>query len=94
MLRSDEMVAAMEARGALVLAQAIATAPFDAKDKDGRHYVEDFSISSTKHGGVHNDRAACVVSNDNSAAFYVEFGNVNVDRHRTLGKALDAVHLA
>jgi hypothetical protein len=90
MLNADYMVADMVARAKKVQAAAEAIAPFDAHSKDGSHYKDSFSVTSETHGGVHKDRAAAHVINDDPASFYIEFGNTNITKHRVLGKSLDA----
>jgi hypothetical protein len=89
-LNGDFMVAEMLVRGERVLARAEATAPFDIEDKDGTHYRDCFVLKAGTHGGIHHDRAYAEVSNtDMPTALFVEYGNENTPRHRTLGNALD-----
>ena len=78
-------------RAERVKARAEATAPYDAKSKDGTHYRDSFKaeafIGPTGRGGI---RAIGRVSNSDDAALFVEYGTKNNPRHRTLGNALDA----
>jgi hypothetical protein len=90
MLRTDAMLAHMVALAEKVKAEAVVTAPYDPQSKDGTHYKEAFTVSGTKAGGVHKDRAEGKVSNTDVAAFFIEYGTGHSPRHRTLGKALDA----
>jgi hypothetical protein len=90
MLNADFMVAAMLTRALRVKAAAEAIAPFDPGSTDGTHYRDSFTAEAHPKGGVHHDRAAGVVSNDDGAAFFIEWGNRNITRHRVLGRALDA----
>jgi Bacteriophage HK97-gp10, putative tail-component len=97
MLRSDFIEADMVERAFKVLARAEATAPFDAKDRDGFHYRDAFHVESGRRGGARHDRAYASVVNTNDVALFVEYGGDWIDkgggrtpRHRTLGKALDA----
>lgn len=91
MLRSAEMQAAMHrivAEKMLPFAQSIA--PFDADDPDGQHYRDAFEVSSgVRHGKT--SRAYGRLTNTDKAAVFVEFGTKNNPRHRTLGRALDAL---
>jgi hypothetical protein len=90
MLRADFMLAAMVGKAEKVKARAEETAPFDPHSKDGTHYRDAFHVESEDRGGAHHDRAVARVVNDDPAAFFIEYGNVNVEKHRTLGRALDA----
>jgi hypothetical protein len=90
MLRADFMVAAMESKAEKVKTRAEQIAPYDAESKDGTHYRDAFHVEADARGGAHHDRAVGRVVNDDEAAFFIEYGNVHVDRHRTLGRALDA----
>jgi hypothetical protein len=90
MLRSDFIAAEMLRRAEKVKAQAEATAPYDPDDPDQTHYRDAFRTEVDRRGGAHHDRAVARVVNDDKAAFFVEYGTRNNDRHRTLGKALDA----
>lgn len=89
-LAADWMVAEMLVRGERVLARAELTAPFDIEDEDGTHYRDSFVLKA----GVRDlptRRAYAEVSNhDMPTALFVEYGNTNTPRHRTLGNALDA----
>lgn len=88
MIRSPEVRAEMVRRAEKVKAQAEATAPYDAKSTT--HYKDAFHVTSTSRGGKDKDRAAATVVNDDAAAFFIEWGNANITKHRTLGRALDA----
>ena len=90
MLNADFMVADMLHRAEQVKAAAEAIAPFDPHSKDGSHYKDSFSATAAAHGGAKKDRAAGTVTNTDDAAFYIEYGNVHVTKHRVLGKSLDA----
>lgn len=90
LLKSPEMVAAMVAKAELVKAEAEATAPFDAKAKDGTHYRDAFAVSARRDGGYEHDRAEAIISNDDAAALWVELGSKHNPAHHTLGRALDA----
>lgn len=89
-LNAEWMVAHMRDRAEAMKAFAEAIAPFDVKDRDGRHYKDAFRAEASAHSGVHHDRAAGYLFNDNEAALFVEFGNRNTPEHATLRKALDA----
>lgn len=90
LLRSAEMEAEMRRRGELVKQQCEATAPvFEPGPHPGR-YRDAFRVESTREGGVKHDRAAAKVVNDAPENVAVEFGNRNVPRHRTMGRAIDA----
>lgn len=91
-LNADFMVAAMRARGEAVLAEAERTAPFDPETTDGTHYRDAFKLDAHTRGGIHGDRAEAVVSNDDAAAPYVEFGNGTAGTaHHTLERAIDVI---
>lgn len=88
-LCSPEMVADMRRRAENVKAVAEATAPVY---EDGPHpgrYRESFEVTAGIREGK-TRRAYGRVENHAPEAIYVEFGNKNTPRHRTLGHALDA----
>ena len=87
MLRSDGMEQAMREHAGTIMAAAQAAAPVW---EDGPHpgrYKESFRVTTDKESGAKHDRAGAHVVNDAPEAFYVEFGNRNVERYRTLGRA-------
>lgn len=90
LLRSAEMEAEMVRRAEKVKAAAEAIAPYDPDSTDGTHYKDAFRVESTRRGGLHQDRAAASVVNDDDAAFFIEFGNRNIPRKRVLGNAMHA----
>ena len=90
MLRSEQMQAEMRARAERVKTRAEQLAPYDESSTDGSHYRDSFRVESSSRGGVHHDRAAARVINDDEAAFFIEYGNVNIVKHRVLGRALEA----
>lgn len=90
MLNEPFMVADMAARAERVKARAEATAPYDPNDPDHMHYRDAFTVTSGTHGGYRNDRAYGLVSNDDKAAVFVEFGARHTPRHATLRNALAA----
>jgi Bacteriophage HK97-gp10, putative tail-component len=88
MLRTPEMQAEMRRRAEKVAAAAEAAAPVYPGPRGGQ-YKKSFSVSSgVRERG--SRRAFGRVTNDAPEAFYVEYGNRNTPRHRTLGRALDA----
>lgn len=90
LLKSPGMEAAMLAKANKVAARAEATAPVDETGPHPGRYKAAFSVSSgVKHAKT--SRAYGRVTNDSPEAFFVEYGTKNNPRHRTLGKALDAV---
>jgi len=90
MLVSPEMQAAMKTLAEKVKARAEETAPFDPKGKDG-HYKDSFSADSgVRHSKT--SRAYGRVTNDDPAAFFIEYGTRDTPKHRTLGKAIDALN--
>lgn len=89
MLCSPGMQAEMLRRARRVMEAAIADAPYDPKDRDGNHYKDGFSVDA----GIQERktrRAFGRVTNDNEAAFLVEYGSKNNPAHHTLTRALDA----
>jgi hypothetical protein len=90
LLNSAEVEAEMVRRAELLMAAAVASAPFDAKDRDLAHYKDSFHLEHGKHRGVHHDRAEAAVVNDSPHAVYVEYGTGDTPKHRTLGHAIDA----
>ena len=79
----------MRKLAAKVLARAISTAP-DATPY-GTGYVTSFELESGVRDGK-TPRAYGQVKNTADHAVFVEFGGKNTPRHRTLGKALDAIN--
>lgn len=89
-LSAPWMVAEMLKRATHGMEFAQSIAPFDARDKDGDHYREHFSVEA----GVREKptrRAYGRLTNDSDIAVYVEFGSVHNERHRVLGRSLDAM---
>lgn len=82
------MIAEMRERAERGAAVAEATAP-DAPPY-GEGYRTRFSVSSGVRRAT-TRRAYGRVTNDDPAARYIEFGTEDTPRHRTLGKALDAM---
>jgi hypothetical protein len=73
-----------------MLAFAEAHAPFDPDDPDGTHYKDSFELAVGTRV-IQTRRAYARVSNtDMPTALFVEWGNRNTPRHRTLGAALSA----
>ena len=91
MLRSDFMEAEMLRRAKAGEEFARTIAPFDPHSTDGSHYVEAFTTSSGKRGGVNHDRAYGRLENTDAAAVWVELGSRNNPAHHVLGKALDVM---
>jgi hypothetical protein len=89
MLTMPGMVAEMRRRAENVMGEAEATAPVGQGRHAGR-YKRSFSVSSGIRGEGRSRRAFGRVTNDAPEALYVEYGNRNTPRHRTLGRALDA----
>lgn len=90
-LRADWMLEEMVRRAENAKIEAEATAPFDPNSHDGTHYKDSFRVASDTHGGVQKDRAEARLVNDDSAAIYIEYGTRDTPRHRTLGRATDAM---
>jgi len=88
MLCSPEMQAEMRRRAEKVKAAAEAMAPFDPGSKDGTHYKDSFTVESGVREGK-TRRAYGRVTNDDPAAFYIEWGTKDTPRFRVLGRALD-----
>lgn len=58
------------------------------------HYRDQFSVESTTHGGLRQDRAEASVVNDDEQALAMEFGipgRPNYPKRRILGHALDSL---
>lgn len=95
-LNSDFMLAEMTARGERVKAAGEASAPVDTHGAHPGRYRDSFHLEVGKDGGVHDDRAYAIVSNDaqtddgQSLAVFVEYGTENNPAHHTLLRALDA----
>jgi len=90
MLTSKMMQAAMLKKAEKVKLRAEATAP-DYKPK-GVGYKFEFEVSSgVKTSKKGTRRAYGRVTNNSPHARWVEYGGKNTPRHRTLGRALDAV---
>lgn len=88
-LCSPEMVAEMHRRAERVKDAAEATAPVYEQGPHPGRYKESFEVTSgVKEGKTR--RAYGRVTNTAPEAIYVEYGNTNTPRHRTLGHALDA----
>lgn len=90
LLRSAGMETEMLRRAEKVRARFVETAPVDETGPHPGRLRDSARVESDKYGGVHNDRAIARVVVEAPEAFYAEFGNKNVARHRTLGRALDA----
>ena len=89
LLTADFMRAEMVRRANQVKARAEAIAPVGEGPTAG-DYKRSFSVSSGIRGRGRSRRAYGRVTNDDHAAFYVEYGTRNNPRHRTMGRALDA----
>jgi hypothetical protein len=90
LLRADFLIAEMHRRAERVKVVAEATAPVGKASDGDTHpgrYKASFSVESGIREGK-KPRAVGRVVNDSPEAFMVEWGNRNVPRHRTLGKAL------
>lgn len=99
LLGSEMVGAAMLAHAEKVKARAEATAPYYENDPDGQHYRDRFTarVEHKSTGRSHTPRAVGVVSNDDPAAVYVEFGThreradgtiARTPAHHTMRKAL------
>lgn len=89
-LSAPWMVEEMRVRAERGKAFAESIAPYDAKDRDGDHYRDHFSAEA----GVREEptrRAYGRLSNDSDVALFVEYGTKNNERHRVLGRSLDAM---
>lgn len=87
MLSMPEIQAEMLRRAEKVKALAEAAAPVYERGRHPGRYKGAFRVSS----GVRrlpSRRAYARVTNDSPEALFVEFGNVNTPKHRTLGRAL------
>lgn len=89
MLTMPGMQAEMRRRAENVQAAAEASAPVGRGPNAGQ-YKRSFSTSSGVRDRGRSRRAFGRVTNDAPEALYVEYGNRNTPRHRTLGRALDA----
>jgi hypothetical protein len=90
LLRSEAMEAEMVRRAEKVKARFEATAPVDETGPHPGRLRDSARVESSRAGGLKHDRAVATVVVEAPEAFYAEFGNRNVPRHRTLGRALDA----
>jgi hypothetical protein len=89
MLTMPGMQAEMRRRAENVQAAAEASAPVYRGPTGGR-YKRSFTTTSGVRDRGRSRRAFGRVTNDAPEALYVEYGNRNTPRHRTLGRALDA----
>jgi hypothetical protein len=89
MLTMPGMQAEMHRKAENVMGEGEATAPVYRGPTGGR-YKRSFSVSSGVKGTGRNRRAFGRVTNDAPEAYFVEYGNRNTPRYRTLGRALDA----
>ena len=87
LLVSPAMQSEMGRRIRKVRDRAKATAPFDPRDRDGNHYKDAFTVT-TGVQARRTRRAVGTLTNDNSAAVAVEFGNRNTPKHATMRNAL------
>lgn len=86
LLKSPEMVAAMESIAQRGKAYAESIAP-----RDTGEYASRFSVASSRSGGVHHDRAVAYLINDDPASLSIEYGTSDTPKHRTLGRTIDAL---
>lgn len=89
MLTMPGMQAEMRRRAEHVQAAAEASAPVGRGPNAGR-YKRSFTTTSGIRDGGRSRRAFGRVTNDAPEAVFVEYGSIHNDRHRTLGRALDA----
>lgn len=92
MLKADFMVEAMlgKAERVRAAAEGIARAE-DIYDPAGNpHYIDQFTVTASRSGGKDHDRAVAYVGNTSEHAFFIEWGNSNIAKHRVLGRALQA----
>lgn len=87
MLRSTEMQADMRRRAEKIKNAATVDAPYDPASVT--HYRDAFSVESGVREGA-SRRAFGRVTNDDAAAFYIEYGAKTIPAHHTLTRALDA----
>lgn len=90
LLRSEGIEVEMVRRAEKIKERFVETAPVDESGPHPGRLRDSARVESERRGGVHNDRAVARVVVEAPEAFYAEFGNKNVTRHRTLGRALDA----
>jgi hypothetical protein len=90
MLTMPGMQAEMRRRAENVQAAAEASAPVYRRGADAGRYKRSFTTTSGVRDRGRSRRAFGRVTNDAPEALYVEYGNRNTPRHRTLGRALDA----
>jgi hypothetical protein len=57
----------------------------------GEGYIASFHVDAGRDGGIHHDRAYAVLSNDDDAAVYVEFGTENQHGRHVLLSAMDVM---
>lgn len=94
MIRSLEMVRAMEHLAEEIKTEAKATAPVGdpKRDRHSGRYRASFSVSSGPNGGYKKNRAYGRVTNNAPEAFYVEYGTSKIPpRHILLNAAKKAV---
>lgn len=89
MLNAEFMVQAMHRRAEKGKAYAESIAPVYVPGPHPGRYKASFTTSAGKHGGNKHDRAYGRLENTSEEAFWVEWGNRNVPRHRVLGKSLE-----
>lgn len=88
LLRSAEMQAAMLQRAEKIKGVAESTSPVGAVgDPHPGEYKAAWGTTSTRRGGVRNDRATATVFNTAGHARFVEYGNEHYDGHHTLLRA-------
>lgn len=78
MIKSPEMVRAMEHIANQIKDHAVAAAPVSRKSKHSGRYKNSFSVSSGPDGGWRKNRAYGRVSNTAPEAFYVEYGTTKM----------------
>jgi hypothetical protein len=89
MLSMPGMQAEMRRRAEHVQQAAEASAPV-GRGPDAGRYKRSFTTTSGVRDRGRSRRVFGRVTNDAPEALYVEYGNRNTPRHRTLGRALDA----
>jgi len=89
LLVSPEMEKAMRSLAEKVMARAVSLAPDAAPYGEG--YIASFEVDSGVRPGT-TPRAFGRVENTSGHAVFVEFGGPHTPKHRTLGKALDALN--
>jgi hypothetical protein len=93
MIRSPEMVRAMERIANQIKDHAVATAPVGdpKRNKHAGRYKNSFSVSSGPDGGWRKNRAYGRVSNTAPEAFYVEYGTSKMEAMHILLNAAKRV---